>query len=89
MIIKNNSKFKRLKKKSKFNSNGKKLRILLDKENKEELTIIFKLTSRLHMSKLFLSSNRKNFMIELAKQLGLKLKKNLITQDSSQTKTLN
>ena len=89
MNIKSNSKQKKLKNKNQSRLKSKKLRSLLNRENKKEPLIIWKLINVLHMNRLCLSNNNKNFRREFKKLISLKLYKSQIMLDLSKSKMLS
>lgn len=89
MIIKVNFKLKKLKSKNQLSFKNLKLKHLLSKDKKKELLIILKRISVLHMNKLFLNSNNKNFRREFKKLISLKLYKSQIMRDLYKIKMLS
>ena len=69
--------------------NRKRSSLLLNKENRKERKIIFKLTRRLRKSRLSLNNNSRNFTTRFLKLNSLRLNKNLNTQNLSTMKMLS
>jgi hypothetical protein len=89
MSIKSNSNQKKLKSKNQLRFKSKKLKSSLKKENKKEPLIILRLINVLHMNRLCLRNNNKNFRIEFKKLISLKLYKSQTMLDSSKSKMLS